>query len=141
MIEPIGDRIENFLDMVEQDYVTIGDRLKALRYVFELSQSSFANKINLSQAIIGLYENESRNIPDRTISDISRVFCVEEHWLKTGEGNIFKPLVDEGYKQKYDDVMHGDNELHKRLLKGILDMDDTQVAVFGMFLDKLKSTD
>lgn len=141
MIAPKGDRIEKFLDEVEKENTTIYDRVKAIRRVFDLTQTEFGSKVNLSKTTIAQIESDVRNVTDRTINDISRVFGVEEQWLKTGEGNIFKPIVDEGYKQKYDDVMHGDNVLHKNLLKAVLDMDNTQIAVFGMFLDKLKSTD
>lgn len=69
--------------------MTISKRIKYLRKTLNLTQAEFANKIGLKQASIGLYENNNRNILDRTIRDICREFNVNEKWLREGIGDIF----------------------------------------------------
>ena len=66
-------------------------RLIMIRKDNDLTQTEFAEKINLTQSAITNYENGRRNIPDRTISDICRVFNVNETWLRTGDGPMYRP--------------------------------------------------
>jgi len=96
--------------------MTINSRIKFLRKTLGLTQAAFAEKIGLKQASIGLYENEQRNVLDRTISDICREFNVNEEWLRTGEGEVFvEPdtfSLDEYLKQQ------GATELEMEIIKG-----------------------
>lgn len=64
-------------------------RLKELRLKIGLSQSDFARKLLMSQNQLSLIELGKRNLTNRTINDICREFNVNEHWIRTGEGNIF----------------------------------------------------
>lgn len=69
---------------------TIGERLKSLRKdKLNLTQSEFAIRISLTQNSIAKFETGIRTMSDRTISDICREFNVNEHWFRTGEGEIF----------------------------------------------------
>lgn len=71
--------------------MTIGDRIRKLRKISNLSQEEFGEKIGLSRSAICGIENETRNIPDRTIKLISNVFNVSESWLKSGiEDELFE---------------------------------------------------
>lgn len=63
----------------------IGDRLKMLRKDLHLTQAEFAARIGLKQAVIGMYENGSRNIIDRNIAIICERFRVRREWLVNGE--------------------------------------------------------
>ena len=56
------------------------------------SKSDFARAINVTPAYISKLGKQPESIPsDRTISDICREFNVDEHWLRTGEGEMFRP--------------------------------------------------
>ena len=55
-----------------------------------MTQAEFASKLNLSRNFICLVESGDREPSDRTISDICRVFKISEHWLRTGEGEMFR---------------------------------------------------
>lgn len=68
----------------------VNERLKKLRQETGLSQTNFANKINRSQAVLSQYEKGDATINDRTISDICQAFDVNEQWLRTGEGPMFR---------------------------------------------------
>ena len=65
--------------------MTTGERIKLLRKEFKLTQSEFGERIGLKQTAIGTYETGIRNVPDRTISQISQAFRIREEWLRFGE--------------------------------------------------------
>lgn len=64
-------------------------RIKELREALKLSQSDFADMLNLKRNSISLIEVGKRNPSDRTILDICRKFSVSEDWLRTGDGEMF----------------------------------------------------
>lgn len=57
------------------------------------SMSEFARRIGVTPAYISRLKNFPDSVPsDRTISDICREFNVNEAWLRTGEGEMFRPV-------------------------------------------------
>lgn len=71
--------------------MTIGERIKTLRKSLNYSQEDFGKMIGLSRSAICGVENETRNIPDRTVKLIASIFNVSESWLRTGiEDKIFE---------------------------------------------------
>lgn len=71
------------------------NRIRQVRMNANLSQTEFAQRINLSKNFISLVENGGREPSDRTIRDICREFGVNETWLRTGVGDPFLPSVRE----------------------------------------------
>lgn len=69
----------------------IADRILYIRKEKELSQSAFAEKLNLSQNFVWMMESGKRSPSNRTILDICRKFDVNEEWLRTGKGAAFVP--------------------------------------------------
>jgi transcriptional regulator with XRE-family HTH domain len=77
--------------------LTINERILIAREKLNLTQSDFAERIGLKQAVIGLYENGKRNVTDRVINDICREFNINENWLRYGDefGGMFNPSTNE----------------------------------------------
>lgn len=69
--------------------MTINQRIKQLRETMKLSQVKFVKHISISPGHIASIELGNRNVPDRIIRLISLAYGVSEHWLKTGEGEMF----------------------------------------------------
>ena len=67
------------------------DRIRALRKTFGLTQSEFGDKIGVKGNTITNYENGNRSISDAVILSICREFGCDETWLRTGEGEMFRP--------------------------------------------------
>lgn len=67
----------------------MNERIKRIRNELGMTQSDFAEKLNLSQNFIWMIEKGSREPSDRTIADICREFKVNEIWLRTGDGEPF----------------------------------------------------
>ena len=70
------------------------DRIKAIRSALKLTQAEFAKSIELTRATIAAYEGDHLDVSDRTIKDICRVHNINEQWLRTGEGPMFKQQSD-----------------------------------------------
>ena len=60
-----------------------------------LSKTDFAKKIGVSQPMVSHLCSGTSNPSDRTISDICRIFHVNEIWLRTGVGEPFIQLTRE----------------------------------------------
>lgn len=66
------------------------ERIKQLRSALNLTQQQFADAVNLSRNYIAMVETGQREPGARTISDICRVYGVNEVWLRTGAGEMFR---------------------------------------------------
>lgn len=67
------------------------ERIKELRKTLGLTQQRFADGMGVKQNTIAQYES-GRNTPiDAVINLICRTYNVNEEWLRTGEGEMFKP--------------------------------------------------
>ncbi len=70
------------------------NRVREIRRTLSLSQAEFAKSIAMGQTGVSMVENGTRELTDRQIITICAVFGVDEHWLRTGEGEPF-PLPPE----------------------------------------------
>ena len=70
-------------------------RLKELRTALQINQESFGKKIGVTGAAVSRWESGDREIPDTAILSIVREFGCSETWLRTGEGEMFRPLSRE----------------------------------------------
>lgn len=71
------------------------DRIKALRKTLSLNQTDFGSKIGVKQSAVAAYESGSRTPLDSVIVSICREFGVNEHWLRTGQGEMLVQLSRE----------------------------------------------
>lgn len=77
------------------EVITTNTRIKAVRTTLKLSQAEFGKKIGLSQNYIWMIEKGERVPSDRAIRDICRVYGVDDVWLRTGVGEMFRPRTRE----------------------------------------------
>lgn len=69
----------------------IGEQIKALRKFFVLNQTEFGAKIGLKGSSVSNYEVDRVSVPDAVILSICREYGCDETWLRTGEGEMFRP--------------------------------------------------
>lgn len=70
----------------------MNDRIKELRRALGLNQTKFGARIGIKQGTVAGYENGTRVPLDTVIVSICREFNVNETWLRTGEGEMFRPV-------------------------------------------------
>lgn len=73
----------------------IGQRIDALIRALNIRKSAFATKINITPAMVTMMTQGKAMPSNRTIIDICREFRVNEQWLRTGEGEMFRPMSRE----------------------------------------------
>ena len=67
----------------------IRERLKQVRQALELTQQKFAERIAISTSYLAAMETGDKQLNERTIRLISMEFNVSEHWLRTGDGEMY----------------------------------------------------
>lgn len=71
------------------------DRLILIRKKANLTAKDFGNKLGVAQSTISSIETGVRQPSNQLINSICREFDVNEHWLRTGEGEMFNELTRE----------------------------------------------
>lgn len=104
----------------------INERFKQIRKDQGLTQAGFASKLNLSRSAVGNYDIGRTILTDRTISDVCRIFNVNEKWLRTGVGDMYRSPIGQT------------NEL-VRLITDLIQTVDDSTKLF--IIEYLKSND
>lgn len=73
----------------------MNERIKKLRRYFDLTQQEFAERIGTRRNNIAGYETGKRSPSEAVISLICKTFNVSDTWLRTGEGGMFAPEIND----------------------------------------------
>ena len=73
----------------------MNDRLKELRKSLKLSQAAFGAKVGVSRDVINNFENGRVDLKDNFIQLICLKFSINETWLRTGEGDMYRKTTSE----------------------------------------------
>jgi len=105
----------------EVSIMTLGERIKKVRKVLDLTQREFGERIAMKQNSVAQIEM-GRNTSDQTIFTICREFDVNETWLRTGEGEMFAKLPEneELEKQIRNLMKGGNNSFRERMISLLL---------------------
>lgn len=71
------------------------DRIRELRKELKMTQDDFGNKIGVARNTIANYECGRRIPTNAVITSICKEFKINEEWLRTGIGEMFKELPEE----------------------------------------------
>ena len=115
------------------------ERLIELRKKLKLNQEAFGAPLNLSRAAIGSYEQGIRTMTDRTISDICRVYNVNETWLRTGEGEMMSndSDLDVELSALVAELIKSDDEWVKNCVIRFLKLSPQSKEAFRAFLTNM----
>lgn len=116
------------------------ERVKQIRKAKGLSQADFAAKLNLSRNFIYMIESGTNGMSERTIADICKVFDVNEVWLRTGIGEMFREHTgNEKISRFFYEVLRDeDDSFRKRLITALADLTPEMWEAAEKFVDKLK---
>lgn len=96
----------------------ISSRISTVIKSSGLTKTAFSKKIGLSQPFVSQLASGDASPSDRTIVDICREFGVSEHWLRTGDGEMFVRLSREEEITKFamSIVRNPDSEFQRRFV-------------------------
>ena len=95
------------------------ERVKAVRLaqIPKMSQEAFGSKLGVTGAAISKIESGDRAVTDQMILSICREFQVDEHWLRTGEGEMLRPMSrNDELAQFLGQVIQDDEGFRRSLL-------------------------
>lgn len=105
-------------------------RIKLIRQTENLTQSQFADKIGLSRNYVAMIEIGQRDPSDRTISDICRIFDIQEDWLRYGlEPMRSAKSKEEEIAELVGHALNGSNEFKKAVIRMICSRTDEELKV------------
>ena len=109
----------------------MNDRIKTLRKVLNLTQQEFADQIGMKRNTVANYETHRNEPSNAVITLICKTFNVDEIWLRTGEGEMFRKISrDEEISAFMGDVLRQEpTDIRKRLIEALskLSCDDWKV--------------
>lgn len=121
----------------------IGERIKAVRKHFKLTQAEFGDRIGVKGNTIANYEL-GRNAPvDAIFSLLCREYGVNEIWLRTGEGEMFQAMTENEELAAYagEVLAAAPEDVRKRFLKMQKTWTPDIWAVLGKILDSCQETE
>lgn len=90
-------------------------RIKKLRRELDMTQEKFGAEIGVKGNTVAQWESGRNDPPDSAIVSICREFHVDEHWLRTGEGEMFVQIArDKEIMRFVGDVMQGEDDNFRR---------------------------
>lgn len=115
------------------------ERIKEVRKFLKMTQSEFAEKLNLSGNFIFLIEKGDRQPSDRTVLDICKEFNVSEHWLRTGEGEMFAPPSRAAELSKFAAAVFKErpDSFKARLISVLANLNEDEWEVLATIAEKL----
>ena len=119
------------------------ERLKLLRKALKLNQQEFADKIQVNRSTVAGYERGSTNLSERTIADICRVFYVNEEWLRTGEGEMFRArsTTNDELALQVGKLLKGEDEFTKNFFLEYLKLPPEMKKAMRDFVHALAAKD
>lgn len=123
------------------------NRIKLLRKELGLTQEKFAERLSMKRNTIANYEI-GRNEPiDAVISLICKEYNVNEEWLRTGEGDIFKkrlPADEVAYfvedLLEYDGNGNPFYDMIIEMMKTYRELDDKSQTVIKNYFGAVKES-
>ena len=70
----------------------MNERIKDLRKALGLTLEKFGDALGVTKTAISRLESGERGVTEQMFKSICRDFEVNEEWLRTGEGEMFKEL-------------------------------------------------
>lgn len=115
------------------------NRIKEIRKALHLNQADFGMRLRLARATIAAYEVGNSVPSDRTIADICREFSVNEEWLRTGDGLMFKQQLNINSMLSADvaKLIMSSDDFTKRLVHTYLSLPDEAKQAVAEFLKQV----
>lgn len=119
--------------------MTLADRIKKIRKAKNLKQAELGEILGVKEATVTSWETGARNPAESVLVAMCREFNVNEEWLNTGEGDMFKPVTrSEKIATFAGDLMKDESDSFRRQLVEVLaDLDEKEWEVLAGIAEKL----
>lgn len=105
----------------------MNNRFKELRKHLNMNQESFGKRIGVTAPAISKIESGDRQPSEQVILSICREFGVSELWLRTGAGDMMKPVTrEEELAAMMGKLLTCEPSFKHRLISVLLRMDESE---------------
>ena len=109
-------------------------RVKEIRKTLKLSQEAFGAKLGITGAGLSKIDSGHRSLTESMLLYICKEFQINERWLRSGEGEMFRQLPD-GMKQLADNYRL--DELDSRIIYEYISLDETSRKVIKEYIRRI----
>ena len=116
------------------------NRIKVLRDNLKLSQKEFSTKLGIGLSTLGMIEVGKRELLERHINLICKVFNVNEEWLRNGTEPIFKEALEQKKEKTLTEQIEEQytiSPLAKNILEKYLALKEEEQVLFEKFVIEL----
>lgn len=118
-----------------------GERVKEIRKGLNLTLEKFGERVGVTKQTVSRIENGVNNLTDQMTLAICREFSVNEHWLRTGEGEPYIKGSDDELAELvgrlYKDKGSMRYKMSLELCRSMEKMTDEQLMAFASFVKRL----
>ncbi len=118
---------------IDYTKMSIGERLKYVRVeLLKISLETFSTRLGMkSRSSMSRYERSGFQFSDRIIKQLCTEFLINEHWLRTGEGEILQSNLDDlkDICKKYNI-----DPTSERVLRSFISLEQTEREIVSKFL-------
>ncbi len=116
----------------------IKDRIKEVRKKEKLSQPIFGERLGVTRDVVSNIELGRVEPKEVFIKLLCSEFKVNEHWLRTGEGEMYvEQSDDEKLVELLTDVLTSEDPRVKRLATVLAKLDDKDLTALDAMVDAL----
>ena len=115
--------------------MTTGGRVKTLRKELKLTLEKFGGKLGVTKTALSLIENGKNNLTEQMLLAICREFNVNEEWLRTGGGEMFKKeatTLVEQFAREYSL-----DEFQTKMIEKFVNLDEHQRSIISNYVKSL----
>lgn len=113
----------------------MNDRIKEIRKSLGLTLEKFGERLGVTKTTISRIENGINNVTEQMKKSICREFNINEDWLQTGEGEMYRKSNDD-ISEIIDEIMKGENEFYIKIFKTFARLDKSELLALEKILDK-----
>lgn len=115
----------------------MNERIKMVRKSKGLTLEKFGSKLGISAAACSAIEVGKNSPSEQTIISICREFNVSEHWLRTGEGEMYNAVDEDEEISNIMTAISANDPVMVRILKAYWHLTPNERRAFQHFVDNV----
>lgn len=120
----------------------VNQRIKEVRQHLNLSQREFGEKLGVSRGVLNNIESNVVEAKPLFIQHICSVYGVDEIWLKTGEGEMFRTKSETEEMAAFAaEILTDPDNFKRKVFYAMSQLDDAGWDAFEKFWKSLKEAE
>lgn len=114
----------------------LNQRIREIRKNENLSAVKFGERLGVKQNTVSQWETGKNTIPEHMIMSIIKEFNVNEDWLRTGKGEMYK-LVEDKLSMYVSEITDGNDDFIKDFITVYMELDQVSKEALKKIANKM----